>query len=346
MTSPQRITDIVFASDAGFYEGLVAALCSASFHLPADRPVTFHILDGGIETNQREHLEQVISRLGGPGRFRIIPYDASIFRDLPAIRGKSHMTYARLSAPTIIDAELFLYVDCDVLVFKDLGSFPIVPGQEQVCAGLVDPTYGTMASDLAGAGLSADEECMPYLNAGVLAVHRENWIAGDISAKCVEFLRAHPAAQAWDQTAINHVALHRKRVEPAGEWNRNVTRFSNQVILESGLEQVFHYVGGAKPWAPDPAPPESAVGSLIFHRFCRHLFVDAPVPSMPADVSKFGRRVVRKRTEALLSGGLARARRWKDARVNTRQLQAMATRIDDYLEKHIPHQALSWPESV
>ena len=340
-----HVSDIVLASDEGYYDGLLVTICSAACHLTTGRAVTFHILDGGLRQDQRSHLIQCLKILSPESSLAFIPLDTSAFEGLPAIRGESQMTYARLASPKLISSDHFLYIDCDLLILKNLAEFPNHLSRDQICYGIMDPTYTCMKLDHASSPLTPEEKKMPYLNAGVLLINREAWLAENVSARCIDFLKKHPKARAWDQTAINHITLPQKIVSREFSWNKNITRYSNQSILRESLSQIFHYIGAHKPWTTEQTPPENAAGHLIYHLFCQHLFKDSPVAPQKIDLSSFNQRALKKRLIYTLTCQKTQRKRWHEADLTSEDLVLLGQKIENHFDQYIPKKTLPWSPS-
>ena len=56
-------------------------------------------------------------------RLEFVPIDESVFgAALLSGQAQSHMTYCRILLPHLLDVPRLIYLDCDVLVFRDLSE--------------------------------------------------------------------------------------------------------------------------------------------------------------------------------------------------------------------------------
>ena len=70
----------------------------------------------------RNVLERLVDGFGNQVRLEFVPIDESVFRGATLGPGESHMTYCRILLPHLLDVPRLIYLDCDVLVFRDLSE--------------------------------------------------------------------------------------------------------------------------------------------------------------------------------------------------------------------------------
>jgi lipopolysaccharide biosynthesis glycosyltransferase len=126
--------------------------------------------------------------------------------------------------------------------------------------------------------LNLNLDTTPYFNSGVLVIDLKAWRALDISARCLEFCRAHPTLGMADQDAANHVLagnfapldtrwnamsyLLREYFPPSGsarpsifggyeENFRTPTGFWLEVLMQWAYDPwIVHFAYQSKPWQP------------------------------------------------------------------------------------------------
>src|SRR5437773_11995762 len=111
---------LALASNERYFPGLYCAVASALSHLDAAREVDLKVLDGGISETSRKVLSHLVAGFGRSIRLEFVPIDEFIFGGATLGPGRSHMTYCRILLPHLLDVSRLIYLDCAVLVFRDL----------------------------------------------------------------------------------------------------------------------------------------------------------------------------------------------------------------------------------
>jgi lipopolysaccharide biosynthesis glycosyltransferase len=284
---------IALASNERYFPGLYCAVASALSHLDAKREVNLRVLDGGISRPSAESLSRLVGRASKSVRLEFVTVDPSIFGKATLGPGESHMTYCRILLPHLLNVERLIYLDCDVLVFRDLAQLfdlELPPGK--VLAAARDSETLSLADDTP---TIADAINLPregaYFNCGVMLMNLDELRKQELFERAVEFLNKKSAYRFWDQSAINFL-LYGKIHELPEYWNRASWRFDAQ--HNNDLDCVLHYTTSA-PWLGGTRGP----AQVLFERFA----VDAglPVNRKAADFKK-------KRWQELFRNALAPVR--------------------------------------
>ena len=252
---------LAFASNERYFPGLYCAVASALSHLDAARKVDVKVLDGGISKTSKDRLERLVDRFGNQVRLKFVPVDESVFRGATLGPGESHMTYCRILLPHLLDVPRLIYLDCDVLVFRDLSQlFDLELSPGKVLAAVPDSETLSLAEDcptIADAmGLPAEGA---YFNCGMMLMNLDELRKQHFFERAVEFLNRKSAYRFWDQSAINFL-LHGQIDELPEYWNRASWRFDAQ--QNNDLDCVLHYTTSA-PWLVETAGP----AQVLFERF-------------------------------------------------------------------------------
>ena len=125
MASAPDPKHFILAADSAYFEGLSITIASLLTSLATTSSVSIHILDGGLTSHQQSYIREASTAIAPHAVIDFIPYDPETFSQLPSLRGQSHMTYARLASPHLIEAKQFIYLDCDLLILRDLSDFPL-----------------------------------------------------------------------------------------------------------------------------------------------------------------------------------------------------------------------------
>ena len=253
---------IALASNERYFPGLYCAVASALSYLDSTREVDLKVLDGGLSPESRSTLSRLIERFGRSVRLEFVTADPSVFSKATLGPGKSHMTYCRTLLPQLLNVPRLIYLDCDVLVFRDLAKLFVLelpPGK--VLAAVPDSETPMLRDDsrtiAATMSLPADGR---YFNAGVVLLNLDELRKQNFTKQSLEFFRDWKGHyRFWDQSAINFL-LHDRIAELPEHWNRAAWRFDEQD--DNSLDCVLHYTRSA-PWLggiPGPA-------QVLFERF-------------------------------------------------------------------------------
>jgi lipopolysaccharide biosynthesis glycosyltransferase len=260
---------IALASNERYFPGLYCAVTSALSQLDAARKADLKVLDGGISSTSRDTLSRFIDRVGEQVRLEFVTVDDSMFRDAALGPAKSHMTYCRTLLPHLLDVPRLIYLDCDVLVFRDLSElFDLEFSAGKILAAVPDSETLTLGDD---SRTVADAMNLPavrrYFNAGVMLLNLDELTKQNFTERSLEFFkdwRGH--YQFHDQSAINFL-LHGQIHELPEYWNRASWRFDAQ--QNNDLDCVLHYTTSA-PWLGGKRGP----AQVLFERFA----MDASLP--------------------------------------------------------------------
>jgi lipopolysaccharide biosynthesis glycosyltransferase len=274
---------LALASDERYFPGLYCVVASALNHVSSKTRVNLRVLDGGISQASKDRLERLVGRFGNQVRLKFVPVDESVFRGATLGPGESHMTYCRILLPHLVDVPRLIYLDCDVLVFRDLSRlFDVELSPGKILAAVPDSETLSLADD---SPTIADAINLPregaYFNCGVMLMNLDQLRKQRFFERAVEFLNRKSAYRFWDQSAINFL-LYGQIDELPECWNRASWRFDAQ--QNNALDCVLHYTTSA-PWLVETSGP----AHQLFERFATE--VGLPVNHQ----SRQFRRSVRQR---------------------------------------------------
>lgn len=253
---------IALASNERYFPGLYCAVASALSHVDPTREVDLKVLDGGISKHSKNTLCQLVGRFDRMVRLQFVAVDESLFRDATLGPAESHMAYCRTLLPRLLDVPRLIYLDCDLLVFRDLSElFDLELSSDKSLAAVPDSETLTLSDDSRTLASAMNLPAVGrYFNSGVMLLNLNELRKQNFTEKSLEFFknwRGH--YRFWDQSAINFL-LHGRIAELPEHWNRAAWRFDEQD--DNSLDCVLHYTTSA-PWRggiPGPA-------QLLFERF-------------------------------------------------------------------------------
>src|SRR5207253_8473132 len=93
-------------------------------------------------------LCRLAERHGKVVTLQFVAVDDSLFRDATLGPGRSDMAYCRILLPQLLDVPRLIYLDCDLLVFRDLSELfdlELTPGK--ILAAVPDSETLSLADD-------------------------------------------------------------------------------------------------------------------------------------------------------------------------------------------------------
>ena len=283
-SSQDSVLNVAYCADFRFFEGLEVSLCSLIFasHLKT-KHFNLYVIDGGLKDDQKSSLakkvEQISSRLSVNSVIEWIEFPPE-YRDQVASLPGHFSSYARLSLPGLIEnKDWVLWMDADIICFKDLSGIEDHLGVDHVAAAVVD-TIPTLASEnckhdaLNTTGLDLET---PYFNAGLMVINLAQWRKEGLSEKLLQWALDHSQhLKLWDQTVLNWNLADRIQKLPS---SYNLLTFGSTwpAVIEMEKNPVnIHSIGKWKMWKPDeftyqlktaPATFVLMVGSYYFFKF-------------------------------------------------------------------------------
>jgi hypothetical protein len=172
------------------------------------------------------------------------------------------MAYCRILLPHLLGVPRLIYLDCDVLVFRDLSQlfdFELSPGK--FVAAVPDAETRSLAHDSRGLAKAVKLPAEgAYFNSGVMLMNLDELRKQHFFQRAVEFLGVWKSDYRFhDQSAMNFL-LH-EHIEGLPEyWNRPSWCFDAQP--NNDLDCVLHYTTCA-PWLGGARTPSQ----VLFERF-------------------------------------------------------------------------------
>lgn len=212
--------------------------------------VHIHILSDFISAQNQD----ILNRITECGHLHIYICDnVACFRNLKTSVWSIY-TWYRLMLPEIVDIniEKILYLDCDVVVNRDLDELFSMNMEGYAIAGCLDiQSYNP--TTFSRIGYSSDSR---YICAGVLLMNLSKWRKEKISDTVINFALENEERILYpDQDAINYVCRNEKIILPC-RYGVIVPYFRNMDFIEEHMDEmdnlmaspcIVHYAGYA-PW--------------------------------------------------------------------------------------------------
>lgn len=265
-----KTVSIACVTDEGYAPGLAVMVRSLLEHLNSSYSLHVSVIDGGVREETQNKVRD--SWTGLPVTVTWLHPDTSGLRDLPINGSVTHMTYARLLLPELIQAPRLLYLDCDLLVRSDIAPLWETDLAGKVFAAVQDIGCLTVADEKNGLRLYRElgiPKEHPYCNGGLLLLDLDAWREEKISECVFTYLRTYPKAVRWcDQDGINAIAWDRWLNLPA-RWNSllemsGTLNWKKEDIDPETLKKflvdptIVHFIGPDKPWKKGCRHPRAA----------------------------------------------------------------------------------------
>ena len=232
---------IALACDDNYAQHLGVALVSIIENKTADRKIFFHILENGLSQKNKEKIAFVINGSGCQSRFYHVG-DEQI-DNFPAPGHLSRATYLRLFLPYILPVELerVLYLDCDLVVLKDLGGLYQNDLNGKALAAVKDVKAKAIIRIYFYPGL------LSYFNAGVMLIDLKKWRNLNLLEKSVEFINNHKEELSTADQDVLNCLLKDDWLELDRVFN---TDMKHQLMngLPPKETVILHYSDKIKPW--------------------------------------------------------------------------------------------------
>ena len=273
--------NIVLSNDESFFSGLWCTVLSMLAATPDASSLKIHVLDTGIKDSSWKRLADAVAKHPSPPVLERIPFPMEMLKEHHLPDTHSPIVYTTLFLPEILTCDRVLYLDSDLLIFKNVLDLEKVDLDGYAYAAVVNEVNGTLGYDL------TEEECehlnldrqSDYFNAGFMLMNLKYWRANNVSKKCFDFL-AWNKAHYGDQSAMNSV-LNGKIKRLSRDWNRFSICLTPYEIIEPSC--IIHYVSRAKPWLVKSKDPTM----LLWIKFLKGTGIGIPdlQPAPPEKVT-------------------------------------------------------------
>lgn len=259
MTAPDRsakqAATLAVGADDAYARPMAVALHSALRHLDPARPVTVHVLDGGVSPRNMRRCVDSLAQVRPDARVEVVSPAGEAIEGLHLSGHFARAAYLRLLLPSLLPPQLdrVLYLDSDTVTMEDLGPlFDFDLDEKPVWA--VRDMRQTHFERLRGVVPALDPPVgAPCFNSGVLLMGLRAWRAERVSERALDLIARHGPRMAYmDQDALNLVC--------AGRWGRLPDKWNNMVLdqeiafpeaQDGGAGAgVYHFLGTTKPWTP------------------------------------------------------------------------------------------------
>ena len=263
--------DLTCSTDDNYVQHCVAMLCSVLENNP-NHDVFIHLLHHALSQNSQDLISNIVQRYGA----KICYYEVDINQLSNVSIAENHpnlsiATYFRFCLPSLLDNSInkILYLDCDVIVLKDISDLFLIDLEGYGVAGVKDVTPGSdMHRQLMGLELDDRAFC-----AGVLMINLEYWRDN----KCEERMFKYASEMKGklimeDQDVLNYVFRKHWFQLPYkyGYTPMSIASLDKSQKYADLFEYVFspsiiHYAAHVKPWLDIRIPDDQYYWKYVKH---------------------------------------------------------------------------------
>ena len=219
--------------------------------------VTIHLVHNSLKPRTVKRLQKIADKYKVELDFKQI--DTGILKDCYFDKSKHYgdiMMFARLLLSSVLpDLDKIIYLDCDIVVLKDLQSLWNLDISDVAVAMAPDLTFEDKKS-LNRLGMTSGY----YLNSGVILMNLDYWRKHDVQNRVISYILEKGDKLIYnDQDALNsilqneHKVLHIKYNYSYCYFHRLIGVSHKEKIREiieaRDNPVIFHYFGPLKPWS-------------------------------------------------------------------------------------------------
>lgn len=246
---------ILCATDDNYAVHCGVMICSVCQNHP-EHNLCFHIIENNLSTESKSKISSIVNDNNQSIFFHSIDTELLFGLKLSGKNYTSLSVYYRLFVTKIMtnsNVNKVLYLDCDVVVLKDIETLFSIDMTDYTIAAVRDinqPLYEDQSFQIS---FSYQDR---YFNSGVLLINMSNWIKYKIEDKLIEFCKRERKVYFPDQDALNKI-FRGKWLELPPYWNRfNLVEY-NKISFKNKRDEliyiynpaIVHYASPtARPW--------------------------------------------------------------------------------------------------
>jgi len=243
---------VVLATDENYAAPCAVVIESLLQNTANPSAIDFYIYESNLAAETKRRLEAVADYHGASLRIRAP--DMRRLQKLPLRENFTAVAYNKLLAPNdFAQFERLLYLDCDVLVERDILPLFNADLDDNIAGGVPNGPAPFIERFNSRHGFP---ENAPVFNTGVLLIDPEKWKDNEVSSRAVDWIEKNKNNLIYrDQDGINIVIKDDiKSIDPC--WNMEARHYREKMMGISNwwdkIEEdvILHYTGSRKPWKP------------------------------------------------------------------------------------------------
>ena len=271
---------LVLGADDNYARPMAAAIHSALVNLDSGWAVDLFILDGGISSESKRRMAQVVAKSDVDVTLSWISFAEEEIRDLPVIGSTVNVTtYMRLYIGALLPPSYTkaIYLDSDIIIEDSLSKLWTKPLDSATALAVRDYWVPTVSH---AQGVTCYEELgldagMPYFNAGVMVINLPQWRKAKVCNEVLCYVDLYEdQLQFNEQEGLNVVLAGQwQPLNPrwnvphyvnSDQWVHRLHNLPESPVKDRALSRVpdlrrdpgiRHFVTGTKPWKRDSHYP-------------------------------------------------------------------------------------------
>ncbi|MCS2426460.1 glycosyltransferase family 8 protein [Parabacteroides goldsteinii] len=250
-------TDDAYTEPCGI---LMISICENK----GNESIHFHILTNTILSSNEKILRDIAKRYGQV--ISIYKVNENNLKNCPIQKNDrvSIVAYFRILLPVILPESIrkILYLDCDILVLKELDHLWNT-NIEHHSAGVV---MDQQDSDIRKFNNLEYEMTLGYFNSGVMLINLDYWRINNITTEVLEYINNNPEKlKLWDQDALNYVLKETKlnlplcfNVQDGFYWKDPFVarKYWKEMYEATENPVILHFCCAIKPWHKESSHPK------------------------------------------------------------------------------------------
>jgi len=240
---------LVMAADDNYALPLAVALRSVLTNLDKARDLFVYVLDGGIKDSNKQRIEKSIKSKNC--RIEWVQIAENLYSWARPIRHLSAAAYLRLLMPMLLPVDLskVIYLDCDLIVNRDLGSLWDAEIGNNYALAVQDSIMPFVSSSDALVRWIELEfpPTTKYFNSGVLVINLRKWRTDSILEKSIEYIEKFGDTLSYADQEVLNVLFVSSWQELDYRWNEQIGGITQQQQVFEAF--IIHFSSPFKPWA-------------------------------------------------------------------------------------------------
>ncbi|OCG63005.1 MULTISPECIES: glycosyltransferase family 8 protein [unclassified Gilliamella] len=244
-----EVINVAFCTDGNYLEYVAIAIKSIQLNNLGNH-LQFHVFLYDVPKEAVHKLQQLNVSIKS---YFIENNELDKYQTEHQLQHINRSMYIRLLVPRLLKNEVdkFIYLDADILCFRDISSINQIDIDSVVCAVVSDSLISkNIEKNITRLELSSDN----YFNSGFLYINTKNWCDSDIENK-VNSVLLNPQQYRLvypDQDALNLILQNKVKYVDC-RWNYLFTWMTetekNKIFDNEDILPFFiHFTGARKPW--------------------------------------------------------------------------------------------------
>lgn len=242
-----NVIPIFFASDDNYMPYLDVAISSLIAHANKHNIYQIYILNTGLKEEYKQMVKAQETENVFINFFDMSYYINSIKDKFIEVLHFGMASYYRLFIQSLFPQfKKVLYLDCDIVVLRDVAELYNIDLEENMMAGAVEQFVSNIDEYSNYASIALGLNPKKYINSGVLVMDLEKFRQNKIEQKFTYMLTSFNFELLDpDQAYLNFLCRDKIKILPSG-WNK-----TNYKPEYDGELSIVHFALAEKPWQSD-----------------------------------------------------------------------------------------------